>query len=136
MPRLLRSISLRLLPLLATACLLCAGCIKEDVAENTARGNFDALWRIVDEHYCFFAEKQNEYGLDWNEVYARYAAAVNDGLTDRQQFEIFGKMLAEVEIFLVVVDIVGGVVAVGAQHQGHGTRREVLERAPDGGLED
>ena len=95
MPRLLRSISLRLLPLLATACLLCAGCIKEDVAENTARGNFDALWRIVDEHYCFFAEKQSEYGLDWNEVYARYSAAVNDGLTDRQQFEIFGKMLAE-----------------------------------------
>ena len=95
MPRLLRSISLRLLPLLAAACLQCAGCIKEDVAENTARGNFDALWRIVDEHYCFFAEKQSEYGLDWNEVYARYAAAVNEGLTDRQQFEIFGKMLAE-----------------------------------------
>ena len=62
MPRLLRSISLRLLPLLATACLLCAGCIKEDVAENTARGNFDALWRIVDEHYCFFAEKQKSTG--------------------------------------------------------------------------
>ncbi|MGN1241724.1 MAG: peptidase S41, partial [Alloprevotella sp.] len=95
MPRLLRSISLRLLPLLAAASLLCAGCIKEDVAENTARGNFDALWRIADEHYCFFAEKQKEYGLDWNEVYARYSAAVSDGLTDRQQFEIFGKMLAE-----------------------------------------
>lgn len=31
-------------------------------------GNFDALWSIVDEHYCFFGEKD----VDWVEVGKRY----------------------------------------------------------------
>ena len=47
-------------------------CVKEEQFDNTPMGNFEALWKIIDEHYCFFDYKKAEYGLDWNEVYRRY----------------------------------------------------------------
>ena len=33
------------------------GCVNEDEYPDTAAGNFEALWRIMDEHYCFFDAK-------------------------------------------------------------------------------
>ena len=47
---------------------LLTSCVKEETFDDTPTGNFEALWRIIDEHYCFFEYKKNEYGLDWNEV--------------------------------------------------------------------
>ena len=44
-------------------------CVDIEERPNTATGNFEALWQIIDEHYCFFDYKQKEYGLNWNEVY-------------------------------------------------------------------
>lgn len=70
-------------------------CVDEDEYSNTARGNFEALWKMMDEHYCFFAEKQQTLGVDWNEVHARYAAQVNDLMTEDQLFEVLGNMLGE-----------------------------------------
>lgn len=32
-------------------------CVDEDVYEDSPSGNFEALWKIMDEHYCFFQEK-------------------------------------------------------------------------------
>ena len=29
------------------------------------KGNFEALWHIIDEQYCFLDYKAEEYGLDW-----------------------------------------------------------------------
>ncbi|MDE5661969.1 MAG: peptidase S41, partial [Muribaculaceae bacterium] len=40
--------------------------------DNDVYGNFDALWKILDEHYCFFADKD----IDWEETGARYRAAI------------------------------------------------------------
>ena len=37
--------------------LSAASCVTEDVERNTRAGNFDALWRTLDERYCFFVEK-------------------------------------------------------------------------------
>ena len=62
---------------------------------NTPTGNFQALWEIIDEHYCFFDYKQHEYGLDWNEVYNKYKVRVNDNMNDTQLFEVLSDMLAE-----------------------------------------
>lgn len=59
--------------------------------ENSKRGNFDALWTAVDEHYCFFAEKD----VDWNAVYEKYSPLVNEDLTSPQFFSICADMLAE-----------------------------------------
>lgn len=43
---------LMLLPLLN-------GCIREEEVNNTPQGNFEALWKIIDEQYCFLDYKQN-----------------------------------------------------------------------------
>ena len=49
-------------------------CVDEEEFPDTPQGNFEALWKIIDEHYCFFDYKQHEYGLDWNAIiYIRYA---------------------------------------------------------------
>lgn len=70
-------------------------CVKEDEQSNTRQGNFEALWKILDEHYCFFYYKQKEYGLDWNAVYHKYKVRVNEQMTNEQLFEVFSNMLAE-----------------------------------------
>ena len=46
------SVGSRCLILLALL-LLPAGCIREDDVTNTPEGNFETLWKIIDEHYCF-----------------------------------------------------------------------------------
>lgn len=81
--------------LLLAAAFVLTGCVDEDEYSNTPRDNFEALWRIIDERYCFFDYKASAYGLDWNEVHSRYARQITDDLTDTQLFEILGNMLGE-----------------------------------------
>ena len=72
-----------------------ASCIDEEELDNTPQGNFEALWKIIDQRYCFFDYKQKEYGLDWNEVKARYSAQIDNRMTEGQLFEVLGNMLGE-----------------------------------------
>lgn len=81
----------RLFPLLLVALLTLTGCMDEDDFDDNARGNFEALWKIMDEHYCFFDHK----GVDWNAIHAKYARQVDDGMTDAQTFEVLTNMLSE-----------------------------------------
>ncbi|MBQ9668767.1 MAG: S41 family peptidase [Prevotella sp.] len=74
---------------------LAAACVNEDEYDDTPQGNLEALWKIIDEHYCFFDYKQHAYGLDWQEVHARYARQVSEGMTQKQLFEVLCNMLAE-----------------------------------------
>lgn len=84
--------SLRYLSLLSMALvLLLTGCVDEDEHADTPRGNFEALWQVMDEHYCFFGQK----GIDWDEVHSRYARQIDDQMTEGQQFEVLCNMLAE-----------------------------------------
>ena len=75
--------------------VLLNSCVKEDTYADNPQGNFEALWHIIDEHYCFLTIKQREYGLDWNEVHARYQRQINAQMTEAQLFEVLGNMLAE-----------------------------------------
>ena len=70
-------------------------CVDTDERPDTPVGNFESLWRIIDEHYCFFDYKQQEYGLDWNAVYDKYKVRVNNNMTTVQLFEVLCDMLAE-----------------------------------------
>ena len=70
-------------------------CVDEEEYSDTPKGNFEALWKIINERYCFFDYKQKEYGLDWDEVYARYSRQVDDRMTESQLFEVLGNMLGE-----------------------------------------
>ena len=70
-------------------------CVDEDEFADSPNGNFEALWRIIDEHYCFFDYKASQYGLDWNEVHQRYARQVDASMSETQLFEVLGNMLSE-----------------------------------------
>lgn len=79
-----------------TTCLclvlaLFTGCIREEEYDNSPRGNFEALWRIIDEQYCFLDYKQ----IGWDEVYHRYSGQIQDNMDDEALFEVLGNMLAE-----------------------------------------
>ena len=81
--------------LLTISCTLCVSCVDVEEHADTPVGNFEALWKIVDEHYCFFDYKQQEYGLDWNAVYSKYKVRVNNNMKTTQLFEVCCDMLGE-----------------------------------------
>ena len=70
-------------------------CVDTEERSDTPMGNFEALWQIIDEHYCFFDYKKHEYGLDWQEVYNKYKVRVNDNMRETQLFEVLCDMLSE-----------------------------------------
>ena len=84
-----------LIPLILCTCF--AACVDEDEFPNTPQGNFEALWKIIDEHYCFFDYKQHEYGLDWNNIYNIYKVRANNNINRDQLFEVLTDMLAELK---------------------------------------
>ena len=77
-----------LLPLLGS-------CVDVEQYADNPRGNFEALWRIIDERYSFFDYKAEQYGLDWDDVYKRYSPQISDDMTQAQLFEVLGNMLKE-----------------------------------------
>lgn len=80
-------------------CLLTLGsltsCVTSEGFSQSPRDDFEALWRIIDRHYCFFDYKHQEYGLDWNEVHERYARQVSDSMSPQALFQVLGKMCNE-----------------------------------------
>lgn len=62
------------LAILSLVVIALGGCIPETPGEADQVTNFEALWKIMDEHYCFFEEK----GVDWNEVHDRYLAKLKE----------------------------------------------------------
>ena len=93
----IKSFRLPHLLVLVLSCLLCSSCITEDNDGNTHSGNLHALWKIIDEHYCFLDYKQQEYGLDWNEIYNQYNQYLVPDMSEKQFFEVCGNMLAELK---------------------------------------
>ena len=80
---------------IAIATTSLTACVDEDDFPNTPEGNFEALWHIIDEHYCFFDYKQKQYGLDWNEVYRRYRPQFDASMNTEQKFEVLANMVGE-----------------------------------------
>lgn len=71
--------------------LLCAACVEEDEFADNPQGNFEALWKIMDEHYCFFSEK----AVDWDEIHQRYARQIDAEMTEGQLFQVLANMVGE-----------------------------------------
>jgi hypothetical protein len=78
-----------------TLLLTLVACVDTEERPDTPTGNFEALWHIIDEHYCFFDYKQQQYGLDWQQVYAKYRPRIDDRMTELQLFEVLCNMLSE-----------------------------------------
>lgn len=85
---------LSFLLLLASLCFM-TGCVEEEQYDDTPEGNFEALWKIIDEHYCFFEYKNNVYGLNWDSIHTKYKAQISNSMTQSQLFEVLGNMLGE-----------------------------------------
>ncbi len=72
---------------------LFAGCIREEEFDNTPQGNFEALWKIIDEQYCFLDYKQ----IDWNAIHDQYQPLITPNMSSDGLFEVLGNMLAELK---------------------------------------
>lgn len=70
-----------------------AACHSIEDFDNTVEGNFDALWTMVDQHYCFFDQKD----VDWDECYTRYKARLYDGMSSQALFSVCAEMLDELQ---------------------------------------
>ncbi len=73
-------------------------CVKEELpTANTPQSNFEALWQLMDEHYCFFEYKKQTLGVNWDEVHVRYAKKLNSKMTSQQLFEVMCQMIGELK---------------------------------------
>lgn len=81
----------RVIPSLLLLLIMLSSCVDNDTYEDNPQGNLEALWKIMDEHYCFFEEK----GVDWNAVHDKYAVQMDAQMSESQQFEVMTNMLSE-----------------------------------------
>ena len=81
----------RYLTLLSLLSLLLTSCIREEEYDNSAVGNFEALWTLIDEHYCYLDYKQ----IDWDAIHEQYRRQITDDMGSDALFEVLGNMLAE-----------------------------------------
>ena len=72
---------------------LVSGCIREEQFDNSPKGNFEALWKIMDEGYCFFEYKN----IDWDAVYRKYEPMITEDMSQDGLFEVLGNMLGELK---------------------------------------
>ena len=79
--------------LVIVALLPLTACHEEVEWANDPYGNFDALWTILDEHYCFFAYKD----VDWQEVRTRYRSRISNNITNRELYDLCSEMLKELQ---------------------------------------
>lgn len=70
-----------------------SSCGDEAVIDNNPDKNFDALWRIIDENYCFFEYKN----IDWNQIYREYKQRIKSDMGNDALFTLMGEMLSELK---------------------------------------
>lgn len=80
---------------MAAVLLLLSACVREDQFDDTPQGNLDALWTLIDEHYCFLDYKQQAIGLNWDNVHTRYRQRLHGDMKSVQLFEVLSEMLSE-----------------------------------------
>lgn len=71
--------------------LLLAACHPIEEFEENNCGTFEALLKEIDEHYCFFEEKN----IDWQAVGKKYTPLITDDLSQRQLFEVCATLVNE-----------------------------------------
>lgn len=74
-------------------CLILGSCVDTEHFENTPQGNFDALWKIMDQRYCFFEYKD----VDWDQIYVDYSKRVTRNMPADSLFYLMDEMLQELK---------------------------------------
>jgi hypothetical protein len=62
-----------------------------ELPPNTNKGNFEALWKIIDTKYCFLEYKN----INWDSIYSVYNQQVSDSTDQFAFFDLMGGMLGE-----------------------------------------
>ena len=86
-------IKLRWLGILFMLLPLFTSCIREEEFNNSPQGNFEALWKIIDEQYCFLDYKQ----IDWNAIHDKYQPLITSNMPNDGLFQVLDSMLAELK---------------------------------------
>ena len=66
---------------------------EEEVKTDSAKENFEYLWKQADEKYTFFSYKN----IDWNQMHDKYAAQIYEGMSEEALFTVMGNMLTELK---------------------------------------
>lgn len=82
-----------IMAMLAVLGMVSNSCMDEEPYSYDVYGNFDALWKIIDEHYCFFEYKN----VDWTKVGQEYRAKLHSGMGSTELFDVCADMLKELE---------------------------------------
>ena len=80
--------------LLLTTALL-GSCVEEYAYDNSPQGNFEALWSIIDERYCFLEYAREKHELCWDEMRTKYEPLVKKADSNAALFDILSEMLSE-----------------------------------------
>ena len=67
------------------------GCIREEKFTDDPEGNFNQLWKLIDEKYCFLEYK----GIDWERIGADYRKYISREMDDEDLFYVLNNMLYE-----------------------------------------
>lgn len=72
-----------------------AGCQRGvDEYDESSQANVEALWRMIDEHYCFLDYKEQSLGFSWAGKREEYLGMVRPGMSRSQLFEVLCRMLS------------------------------------------
>jgi hypothetical protein len=74
-------------------CISLSGCEFEDEYNVSPRRNFESLWKIIDENYCFFEYKS----VDWDSIHAQYSQEIEEQMSDYDLFRRMSEMLDELQ---------------------------------------
>jgi len=73
---------------------LLPSCIEEPAQQpNTFKGNFEALWQIIDTKYCYLDYKH----INWDSIYIVYKQRVDTVKNQYAFFDLMGNMLGELK---------------------------------------
>lgn len=88
----IKNIATYILVLLITTFTI-TSCYREHTITNSPQGNFDALWTIIDEKYCFLDYKE----IDWDAIYDKYLPRVKANMSQDALFDLLADMLKELK---------------------------------------
>lgn len=71
----------------------CGNLFTDSNPESTPKNNFELLWTIIDENYCYFNYKD----IDWDYQYNVYSNKIDDTMTEEELFDVFADMLGELK---------------------------------------
>jgi hypothetical protein len=84
----------KILILLTFSVVLLPSCIDEpELQPNTYKGNFEALWKIIDTKYCYLDYKN----INWDSIHSVYKSRVDTVSGNIHFFDLMGAMLNELK---------------------------------------